>query len=142
MGGVDDQDGVELEPDRARLDAADAGEEQRGQQLLIAGSPPDAPRHNLQKVVAVGVFNQSNQRLDIRTDLGLGVQDLGVRRGYRCQITQKSKIPKPGQGPGLDRVRHEIAARQRGKHVYPPSNKSLPGQTSANCPAERYSRRT
>ena len=134
MGRVHDQDGVELKANRARLDTPHTGQEQRGQHLLVANSAPDTAGHDFQQVFPLGIFNQPNERFDIRAQMYFVRRDLGLRRRDRRQRTEKRKIAQPGQGSDLDGVGHEIAACRCRKHLSPPSKKCLPGQVVSELP--------
>ena len=65
MGGVDDQHGMELEADRPGLNAAHAGKKKCGQELLITQPRSHAARDGLDQLVAMGVFDELDERLDV-----------------------------------------------------------------------------
>jgi hypothetical protein len=100
---------VELVADRPRLDAAHPRQEQRGEQLLIAGAGLDPVAHLFQQAVAGGVLDEPDQGLDVGTDL-----DAVGKSGARCcfepgQRTEKGKVAQAGHG-AAGRRRHESSS--------------------------------
>ena len=67
MGGIDDQDRVELEADRPRLDAAHAGQHDGTEELLITQPLLDLLGDPANQLLAGCVFDQADKRFDVRS---------------------------------------------------------------------------
>ena len=65
VGRVHNQDGVELEADRPRLNIADASQENRRQKVLVCQPLFDSRGDFFQHALARSIFQKPHQRLDI-----------------------------------------------------------------------------
>ncbi len=110
---MDDEHGVELETDRARLDAAHASEEHRGEELVVTGARVDLVRDLVEQGLARRVLDQPDERLDIGGDGNNGGQ---VRRrgsaGGR-EMVEKREVRQAGKNTGLHGPAHESPSRGR-----------------------------
>ena len=87
---IHDQHGVKLEADRRpRLDVLHAGQQQRGQQFLVAHAAADAVGNFFQQSVARRFFEQPHERLDLRLQLHRFLVELGLRCRNRIQFRQE-----------------------------------------------------
>ena len=77
--GVDDENGVKFEADRAGLDVAHAGEEERGEDLRIGGALVlDAVRDLLEDTFTRGIFEEADEGFDF----GMKPNDPGIESGF------------------------------------------------------------
>ena len=93
---------MELEANRARLDVADAGEQNGGKQLAIGQPTFDPGADLLQQPLARRVFEEPDEGLDVgmeadglRIDLGLGGGD-AWELGEKTESTETSEGARPG----------------------------------------------
>src|SRR5437660_12854919 len=111
---------MKLEADRTRLDAAHAGEEEPGQQLLITDAALHLLRYCSQQSLARRLLNQAHQRLDIGIEQDFVARNLGLVRGDRRQTVEKGEVGKPDQRTCLQAVRDKLAAIDGAKPRNPP----------------------
>ena len=109
VGGVDDQDGVELEADRPRLDAAHAGQEHGAEQLLVAGAPADLRGDRFEQLLARRVLDEADERLDVGAELHDVRSGLDLRGGDGRQAVEEGEVAEAGGGAGLQGPVHEIS---------------------------------
>ena len=110
MGGVDDQDRVELEADRPRLDAAHAGQHEGTQELLISQSVLDALGHLGDQLLARRVFDKTDQGLDVGAERddgngnfrGREVGKLGQKRQAGCAAGLNRMVQEPSTRDGVE----------------------------------------
>jgi hypothetical protein len=107
VGGVDDEDGVELETDRSRLNAAHAGEHEPRQDLLVAGAAADALGDLLEQAIARRVFDEPDQRFDVAFD-GRN-RALHLLCGQRRQLLQECEVAGGGNRANLGGSGQELA---------------------------------
>ena len=70
MGGIDGQDGVELEADGTGLDVADRGEEEGGEGFVVRQPLLDAGGHLLDQLLARRFLDDFHERLEFRRPSG------------------------------------------------------------------------
>jgi hypothetical protein len=104
------QDGMELEPDRTRLNVAHAGQKKSGKQFAIGKPMLDALGDLFDGAIARSVFQQPNQWLDFRVQTDTLRVDLDFRRRQRPQLPKKTETACPGDSSGSRRDFQKLAS--------------------------------
>jgi hypothetical protein len=94
MGRVDDEDAVQGEAWRPRVDVANAGEEERGHELAVGRAATKLLDGHFRAFFARCAFDQRDEGLElgaeaeqVRRDLGVGAVEQERRRERRKELT-------------------------------------------------------
>src|SRR5262245_16634612 len=68
MRGIDDEDAMQRESRRTRIDVADAGQKKRRQHLPVGNTAQQLLDRHFRALVARCVLDQTDERLDVRTE--------------------------------------------------------------------------
>src|SRR6185437_5302646 len=121
MGRVDDQHGMELETDRARLDAAHAGQEHGAEQLFVTGTRVNFGGDLFEQFVALRVLNETDERFDLGAEgneLACGL----VFGGRSRQSVEETEVAQCGDGARSQRAGYKASAIDRLEHDGAPSS--------------------
>ena len=110
MRRIDDEHRMELESDRARLDVAHAGQQQRRENFTIRRAAFDFGSHLLQHTFAGRVLQQPDQRLNLGMQPHHARFELRLGGGDRGQLREKAQIAQGGQRTSAKRGSQKIAA--------------------------------
>ena len=117
MGGMHHEDGMELEAYRARLDVADA-RQQQGREYIAVGqvTPLDAGSDLLQQLVPGSLLKELYEGFDFRGEPHRSGVDLRFLSGHLRQPSHERETGLIDQGAGPNDRLQKAAAGQGGKH--------------------------
>ena len=119
MGGVDHEDGVELEADRRPgLDVSHARQEQAGEELAVAQARLDLRRHLLEQALARRILQQPDGRFDAGFEPDQLRVQRRLRRRHRRQAREETEITDPQHGAARGGGLEETPAVDPARHVH------------------------
>src|SRR5437899_2633926 len=98
MSGIDNEDSVKLEADRARLDISYAGEQQRRKNLAIAQPPMDSRSDFFQQFFARRLFEEADQGFNLRFQMDQARRQFGFGGGHLGQASEEGQIARAEGG--------------------------------------------
>ena len=99
MGGVHHEHRVELVPDRGtRLDVLHAGEQQCGEERLVAEAAVDALGDDFEQILARRLFDETDDRFHVGLQAERVFGKLRLGRGDGGELREEVEIAETGEG--------------------------------------------